>query len=250
MSLATIAHALRQAFRRRFRRDDLNAFDRRRTSQNGEDGIIEELARRLNVGRGFFVEFGVEDGKECNMAFASRRRGWRGIMLEGDPLKHAALAANYREFANVRCEQAFITRDNVVEIFERFAVPREFDLLSIDIDGNDYWVWERLGGYRPKIVVIEYNGTKPPPERWVMRYVPDFRWNVGESYWGASLASLEALGTRLDYALVGTDRNGVNAFFVRDDLVGGIGFPRKTASEAFHPTVYGLIPADGPFERV
>jgi hypothetical protein len=98
-------------------------------------------------------------------------------------------------------------------------------------------------------VAIEYNPTRPPPERWVMAYDPDHRWR-GDGYYGASLASLEALGARQGYALVGTDTRGVNAFFVRADLLARAGFPRRTALEAYHRSAYGQTPSDGPFVAV
>ncbi len=227
--------------------DTINAYERRTTSQNGEDGILHELFRRLGIGAGFFVEFGVEDGRQCNTA-ALAHAGWHGVMIEGDPEKFRGLSATYADLPAVRTVQAFVTAENIATLFAEHGVPREFDLLSIDIDGNDYWVWEALAAYRPRAVVIEYNGAHPPPERWVMAYNPDHRWG-DDTYYGASLASLAALGARLGYALIGTDRRGINAFFVRGDLLGAAGFPRRTPAEAFHPNAVGHRPGEGPFVR-
>ena len=226
--------------------DSINAYERKRSSQNGEDGILEEIFRRIGTRTPFFVEFGVEDGRECNTA-ALVRAGWNGMMIEGDPDKFAALAVTYADAPAVRLVNAYVSAENIASLFAANGVPVELDLLSIDIDGNDYWVWEALAAYRPRVVVIEYNATHPPPERWVMAYNPAHRWG-DDTYYGAGLASLEALGAQLGYALIGTDVRGVNAFFVRDDVLPAARFPRRTAAEAYHPPTVGHRPGDGPFE--
>ena len=247
MYLKMISQAVRHAFMRLVARDSVNGYERKIFSQNGEDGILREIFRRIGSPHRYFVEFGVEDGLECNSARLSRTLQWSGLLIEGDADKFRQLDANYRAFPAIKREHAFITRDNIAPIFSAARVPVEFDLLSIDIDGNDYYIWDALAGagYRPRVVVIEYNATRTPPERWVMRYNADHRW-TGDGYWGASLASLEALGTTRGYALIGTDEKGVNAFFVRDDLVTLSGFARRSAIEAYHPTDYGFTQTDGP----
>ncbi|MFN2460685.1 MAG: hypothetical protein ABR591_08365 [Candidatus Velthaea sp.] len=241
--------ALRRAATRIVAPNTLNAYERRVCSQNGEDGILQEIFRRIGTGRRFFVEFGVEDGRECNAAHLARNCDWSGVMIEGDAAQYARLNDNYRPFPAVRREHAFLTSENIDGVFRRCGIPLEFDLLSIDIDGNDYWMWEALAAFRPRVVVIEYNATRPPPERWVMRYNAEHRW-ARDGYMGASLASLEALGARLGYALLGTDENGVNAFFVREDFLAGSRFPRRSAAEAYHSTTYGFLRADGPAQAL
>ena len=129
--------------------------------------------------------------------------------------------------------QAFVDRDNIAGLFAANGVPADLDLLSIDIDGNDYWAWEALGEYRPSLVVIEYNPTYPPPVSWIMAYDPAHRWD-GTTYQGASLTALTRLAGRRGYALLGTDRHGVHAFFLRDDLVAASGFRVKPPEEAYH----------------
>jgi len=248
-SLKALLRRMRHAFMRAFVPNTINAYESKTFSQNGEDGIIAEIFSRIGTAKQYFVEFGVEDGLECNTALLARRKHWRGVMIEGDPEKHRKLNENYRPFPAVRREHAFITRENVDDVFRRCGIPLEFDLLSIDIDGNDYWVWEALEAFRPRVVVIEYNGTRPPPERWVMAYNPEHRWRE-DGYMGASLASLEALGLRLDYALVGTDEKGVNAFFIRFDVLAKSRFPQRSAAEAFHHNAYGLPKTDGPAEAI
>jgi hypothetical protein len=237
--------AVRHRIARLVRPNALNAYERRWSSQNGEDGILREIFRRLGSGDRTFVEFGVGDGRECNAA-ALIRRGWRGMLLEGDPASYAALRATYAGRSGVTLVPAFVTAENIVAIFRRHAIPLTFDLLSIDVDGNDYWIWEALAAYHPRVVTIEYNAAHPPPERWVMAYAPAHRW-AGDGYYGASLESLAALATRLGYALIGTDEHGVNAFFIRDDLLAQARFPRLSAAQAYHRNAYGQARTDGPF---
>jgi hypothetical protein len=249
MYLKLALRAVKHFFMRIFTPNALNGYERSEFSQNGEDGIVREVFRRIGTTNRFFVEFGVEDGLECITARLARRERWSGVMIEGSPQNFAALDANYRAFPDVKRIEAFITRENIADLFSAAGVPSEFDLLSIDIDGNDYWVWEALAAYHPRMIVIEYNATRPPPERWVMAYNPAHEWKR-DGYMGASLASLEALGTRLGYALIGTDEKGVNAFFLREDVLAAGRFPRLDAAAAFHPTDYGFQPADGAFEAI
>lgn len=246
MILRQTLRTVQRGLTRLVRPDTLNAYERRRSSQNGEDGILAEVFRRIGSGDRYVVEFGVADGRECNAA-ALVRAGWNGVLIEGDPAAFRALARTYAGVTGLRLVNAYVDAENIAALFREHGVPSAFDLLSIDIDGNDYWIWEALAAYRPRVVVIEYNAAHPPPERWVMAYDPAHRW-AGGGYYGASLASLEALGTRLGYALIGTDDNGVNAFFVRENLLGRVRFPRRTAAAAYHPNAYGQPAGEGPFE--
>ena len=217
---------------------DLRAFERRVYSQNGEDGILQELLRRVGTCTRFFVEIGVESGAECNCARLVLDEGWQGLFVEADSAQFAGLARRYAERAGVRCVHATATSANVEALLHNADVPRGFDVLSIDIDGNDYWVWAALANWRPRVVVIEYNAAHPPPVRWVMREDPAHRWD-GTAYYGASLASLAALGRKKGYTLVATDSTGVNAFFVCDELL--------TATDFLDPVVhYHYSPLDSP----
>ena len=144
-----------------------------------------------------------------------------------------------------------VTSANIEGLLEANGVPSEFDLLSIDIDGNDYWIWAAIQRWRPRVVVIEYNASFPPPRKWVMQENHAHRWN-GTNYFGASLASLTALGRAKGYTLVATDSNGVNAFFVRDELVAPDRFLDPIAAYHFSPPRYGPHqgghpPGSGPF---
>jgi hypothetical protein len=113
-----------------------------------------------------------------------------------------------------------ITPENVQELFTASGVPTELDVLSIDVDGADYWIWEAIDAYRPRAVVIEYNSAIDPRRRLVQPADLDGGWD-GTSYYGASLGALQTVGERKGYRLVHTELSGVNAFFVREDLADG-----------------------------
>jgi len=226
---------------------DLRAFDRKVYSQNGEDGIVAEIIRRVGVKYPYFVEFGVEAGVECNCARLVLEESWNGLFIEGAPPQYEKLAARYGGHPGIRCVNEYVSSANIEDILARNGVPEDFDLLSIDIDGNDYWVWAAIKRWRPSIVVIEYNAAYPPPQRWVMKENPEHRWN-GTNYYGASLASLAALGRRKGYSLVATNPDGVNAFFVRDDLVKDR-FVDPAAHWYYSPVGGGHPPGEGPFEK-
>jgi hypothetical protein len=213
----------------------LTAYELRVLSQNGEDGVLAEIFRRIGVAGGGFVEFGASDGAEGNAAFLAQVLGWPGVFLEADARSFAALERRYRGQAAVRTVQAAVEPDTLEGLLRGAGVPEEPDLLVIDVDGNDYWIWRALSTFRPRVVVIEYNGDLDPAVPRVMPYTPGWEWDHTSGY-GASLAALEALGTEKGYRLVHTELAGVNAFFVRDDLAGplpsGDEVPRRSASHS------------------
>jgi len=218
------------------------------SSQQGEDAMLREIFYRIGRGRRYFVEFGVEDGSVCNTALLASRYGWGGLYIEADARDAATLRKRWAHRSDIAVRQEFVTAENIAGIFAQAGVPEEPDLLSIDIDGNDYWVWKALAGYRPRAVVIEYNAAYPPPYRWIMAYNPNHRWDR-TSYFGASLSALAELGTRLGYALIGTDGNGLNAFFLRRDQLPESGLVELSPEQAYHPPRYGALRLPFPLGR-
>jgi hypothetical protein len=207
-------------------------------SQNDEDGILQEIFARIGVGASTFVEFGVEDGLQNNSRLLLYR-GWRGLWIEADAdAAHKVQSAFANELASKRLQlrSDFITRDNINELIASARLG-ELDLLSIDIDGNDYWIWQAVDS-RPRVVVIEYNAKFRPPTTWVMEYNARHRWDRSD-YHGASLQSLANLGRGKGYRLVGSGLAGVNAFFVRDDLCGDL-FPAPDAAALYNPPRFYL----------
>ncbi|HEY1746922.1 MAG TPA: hypothetical protein VGG11_09200 [Xanthobacteraceae bacterium] len=210
---------------------DINSFERRVYSQGGEDGIIAELFARIPH-HGYSAEISVGDGLECNSAYLIRHCGWKGLMVEGNPARFARLRASYAALP-VKCVDTFVDRENVATILRDAGAPRDLDLLGIDIDGNDYYIWEALADYAASVVVIEYISCFGPDVSKTIAYNPRHVWR-NDNYLGASLAALNKLGKRLGYALLGTNKRGLNAFFIRRDLLERSGFPEKTPQQAFH----------------
>lgn len=209
-------------------------------SQNDEDGILGEIFRRIGVARSEFIEFGCGDGGENNTLYLLLA-GWRGVWLDGDASNVAAASA-LRDAAQLgdrlRIEKSLVTAENVNAVLAAAGASAEPDLLSIDIDGNDFWVWSALEAVNSRVVVIEYNAMFQPPHRVVQRYDPVRRWD-GTSYFGASLKALEDLGVRKGYVLVGTGEPGINAFFVRRDLLRpGLFSEPYTAERHWRPANY------------
>jgi hypothetical protein len=183
---------------------DLRAHERSFRSQCGADGVLLRILQCIGTRSRYFVEFGAKDGFiESNTAHLRIDRGWGGLLLEGD-------AERVRE--PVRHE--FVTAENVNALFAKYRVPRDFDLLSIDVDGNDYWIWKAIDGYHPRVVVIEYNIFFGPSVCKTIPYSADFRWDK-TPYHGASLAALRKLGREKGYTLVHAESYAPNAFFVR-----------------------------------
>jgi hypothetical protein len=212
---------------------DLTASELRVFSQNGEDGVIAAILDAIGAGGGGFVEFGIQDGTEGNTIFLAQVMGWSGVYLEADDASFAALERRFAANPRVRTLHAAVEPATVEALFAQAGVPAEPDIVSIDVDGNDYWIWRALSAYRPRIVIVEYNGAVDPRERRVMPYTPGFRWD-GTSDYGASLGALEDLATEKGYRLVHTELAGVNAFFVREDLADGLpagdAVPRRSAN--------------------
>jgi hypothetical protein len=168
--------------------------------------------------------------------------------------KFTALSACYRDAPGIRTAHSLVTSQNIEDLLAANAVPADFDVLSIDIDGNDYWVWSAIRRWKPRLVAIEYNAAYPPPQKWVMKQNPDHVWD-GTTYYGASLTSLATLGREKGYALVATNSTGVNAFFVRADLIASDRFLDSAvhyhySAPAYGPQGHGHPPGDGPFLEV
>jgi hypothetical protein len=187
----------------------LTARGRRYWSQSNEDGILEEVLQRtgpLNKGR--FIELGVGDGTENNTV-ALLARGWDGIWAGGEPLAFEPVSFGRLEF-----RRAWITLQNINEIIPTRFVENT-DVISIDLDGNDYHFAERLlkESWRPKVWIVEYNARFPVGTHWVMPYEAAHCWD-GSDYFGASLSAFVELFRQFDYRLVACSAQGANAFFI------------------------------------
>jgi hypothetical protein len=207
-------------------------------SQWGEDGILQYLLGRVPITQDFFVEFGVEDYREANTRFLLLNDNWAGLVLDGSP-ENVERIREERWFwrHDIAAEHVFVTRENIDGVLARHAPDPDIGLLSIDIDGNDYWVWEAITTVRPRIVVCEYNSVFGPDAAVSVPYAAAFDRTQAHSsnlYWGASLAALCHLAERKGYVLAGSNTAGNNAFFVRVDCAARI--RAMSAREAYVPS--------------
>jgi hypothetical protein len=215
--------------------NDVREAEFRVFSQWGEDGIIQYLVRHIDVTRRIFVEFGVESYTEANTRFLLSNNQWSGLVIDGGAANIARIKRDPIYWAcNLKAECAFVTRENINAIMEKNGICGDIGLLSIDIDGNDYWLWQAIEVISPRIVVCEYNSHFGPTAQLTIPYDAEFmRENAHFSkiYYGASIAALWALGKRKGYSLVTSNSAGNNIFFVRDDVIGSL--RTVTAAEAY-----------------
>lgn len=204
-------------------------------SQNDEDGIIQEIFDRIGVTNKKFVEFGVQNGLESNCHYLLYK-GWNGLFIEGNEKYCKEIQIKFRpvlENGKLQLINDFVNRNNINQLIGNIYTG-DIDLLSIDIDGNDYHIWKAIHIIKPRVVVIEYNGKFSPDVEWVMAYYEHHNWR-GSDWHGASLKSLEILGKEKGYQLVGTNLNGANAFFVRSDLAKGKFYEPAIAEKLYNP---------------
>jgi hypothetical protein len=200
-------------------------------SQNSEDGVVLALVQEAGVTTRTFVEIGCGDNGG-DSGFLARELGWSGVMIDGsqEALDQVRLRFNERR---VRIVEAFVTRENVDELLRGAGIDGEVDFLSIDIDGNDIWVWEALESCSPRVVCVEFNAIFGPTRAVAVPYDANWTYEAGSDYYGASLAAFARLGRRKGYRLVAVEPRGVNAFFVRDDLAPHV--PEAEPEDAFFP---------------
>jgi len=192
-------------------------------SQNGEDGALLFLFSVLGTTSRVAIEMCAGDGIQCNTANLIVNHGWDGLLVDGNP----TLVERGRKFY-ARCPDTFsappiflnewVTAANVNQLVIDSGIGVDVDLLSLDLDGVDYWVWKELDIISPRVVVLEYQDIWGPDVAKTVPYRPDFTGDSGFNYQGASLLAFVKLARSKGYRLVGTERLGFNAFFVRDDV--------------------------------
>lgn len=193
-------------------------------SQTGEDGIIQFLINKVSVNKNNFIEFGVQNYTESNTRFLLQNNNWSGLVIDGsrDNINYIKNDPIYWRY-NLKAECAFIDCDNINNLIRNNGISGDIGLLSVDIDGNDYWVWDAINCINPSIVVCEYNSIFGPTAKVTIPYDKKFiRTNAHYSnlYYGASISALADLAELKGYSLVCSNRAGNNVFFVRNDLVG------------------------------
>lgn len=209
-------------------------------SQTGEDGIIQFLVAHLPNIPKTFIEFGVQEYIEANTRFLLKQDYWHGLIMDGSA---SALQYIQRDEINWRynliTKCAFITKDNINRLISEAEFSGEIGILSVDIDGNDYWIWNAIQGITPAIVICEYNATFGDDYPITIPYQPDFdrtTAHFSNLYFGASLPALCHLADQKGYDFIGCNRMGNNAFFIRRDSQHG--FQPLTAKEGFMPAQF------------
>lgn len=203
-------------------------------SQFGEDGIIQYLLSKIEIPNKVFIEFGVENYLESNTRFLLQHNNWSGLVMDGS-------AANIRFIKkdpiswrhDLTAVQAFITKENINALITAYTKETDIGLLSIDIDGNDYWILQALD-VRPRILVCEYNNIFGGTHAVTIPYSADFtrrKAHYSDLYFGASLRAITTLADSKGYDFVGVNSTGINAFFVRKDLAAP--FAKKKVEEVF-----------------
>lgn len=195
-------------------------------SQNGEDGILRYIFDQIGSTNRRFLEFGfgVTENNSLRLALHD---SFGGVFIDASARSVDLLnrTARSRGMPHVRGLTQFLTAENVCDVVQRAGCDGPLDLLSIDVDGNDYWLWQALIKDRARVVVIEYNASLGPSMSVTIPYEARFdreKRHPSGLYYGASLQALVRLGKRHGYALVGCDSKGVNAFFVRQDCLGAL----------------------------
>lgn len=212
----------------------LEKFEKSVFSQNGEDGIINYLIGKIGTFNSFYVEVGTENGEFCNSRYLREYGGFNGIMLDSD-----------NSNPNIGLYKEFVTSENINDLFVKYNVPHKFDILSIDIDYNTFWVWKSLSDiYKPIIVIIEYNTSFPPPLSVVVPYDENGKWEV-DDYFGASLCALDKLGKEKGYTLIYCEEMGVNSFFVLNEYLHLLDIEIREVGTIYKKGKYGIGPNGG-----
>ncbi len=192
-------------------------------SQWGEDGIIQHLTKSIEIKNKTFIEFGVEDFFESNCRFLLMKDDWKGFVIDGSKSNIQRLKNSYFYWKHhLDAVDKFITKENIEDILATSGFENDLGILSVDLDGNDFYILEAINNFSPRILICEYNPVFGGSRKITIPYQADFyRSNTHHSnlYWGASLAAMTYLADKKGYSLVGTNTAGNNAFYVRNDLL-------------------------------
>jgi hypothetical protein len=206
---------------------EFKCLERNVYSQSGEDGVIEWLFRQIQPRHRVCVEFGAWDGHNLSNTFnLVEQSGWTAIYIEADARKFRALEKTpsiYPSITPVHCLVSAAGKDSLDCILRRRNVPEDFDLLSIDVDGSDYDIWEGMTQFRPALVVIEHNPSIPPGIKYIDR--------GGRTFMGSSATALTELALKKGYGLLGCTFG--NSLFLREDLFDALSTRPQKVADAF-----------------
>lgn len=213
---------------------DLSRYEGGLYSEYGEDGVLARLFQLIPPRSRFCVELGAGDGITHNQTLLLRLQGWKSVLFDRE-----------RAIAAFGQQKAFITAENVNRLFEKWDIPQVFDLLSVHLNYNDFYIWRALHPkYRPAVVVIQYNSVHQADEALVAKYQPYY---VGDGtiYFGASMLALERLGREKGYTLVYAEKGGRSLFFVRDEVLQAAEWEFRGAGDV-EALDRGVVRGEGP----
>jgi hypothetical protein len=220
----------------------INEYEFKVFSQFGEDGIIDFLVKKTKIEKEEknFIEIGVGDYTECNSKFLLMNSYWSGIAIEGNKsfikkIKTSEICWKY----GLKIINLWIKKDNIEKIILENTKKNKIGLLSIDIDGNDYWIWKEIKNIKPVIVVIEWNSLFGKLKKLTVPYDDNFireEKHYSGQYWGASISALKDIGKKNGYSLVGSNSAGNNLFFVRNDRMNNL--LEKTTEDVYTKKIF------------
>ncbi len=188
-------------------------------SQWGDDGIINWLLDNLPIKNKIFIEIGTENYKESNTRFLIMKRNWSGNLIEANKLHTENIKKQniYWKY-DLNIQNIFVDKENINQVIKKFKLPKEIGLLSLDIDGNDYWIWEKIKAIEPIIFLCEYNAIFGDKKEISTPYKKNFsrtKFHYSNLAFGASIKAFEKLCFKKGYIFLGTNSNGVNAYFIK-----------------------------------
>ena len=205
--------------------ENLQDYEFKVFSQWGEDGMLQRLTQILDIPNKTFIEFGVEDFLESNCRFLLMKDNWQGFVIDGSEHNINRLKKSYFYWGtHLEAVHSFVTRENINALLHQSGFDPDLGILSIDLDGVDYYVLEAIDFFKPRILVCEYNAVLGGDRKISVPYRPDFqrtKAHYSNLYWGASLLAMTHLAEKKGYVLVGTTTARNNAFYVRRDLLNG-----------------------------
>lgn len=206
--------------------DNLEDIEFQVYSQWGEDGIIEYLVSKIPIENKFFIEFGVENYNESNTRFLMMNRNWSGLVIDGtkENIEYIQNRDYFWKY-NLTAVHSFITKENINNLISdslnSLSLDKDIGLLSVDIDGVDYWILNEIACIDPSIIICEYNGlfgnNKPLTVPYDEKFVTGDK-HYSNLYWGANLKAFNDLLTGKGYLYIGSNQQNLNAFFVKKDL--------------------------------
>ncbi|MES1217891.1 MAG: hypothetical protein ABUT20_20465 [Bacteroidota bacterium] len=234
--------------------NDLSEIEFQVFSQWGDDGIIQFIINKIDIPHKTFIEFGVENYRESNTRFLLVNNKWHGLIIDGSK-KNIDFVKNDPIYwaTHLFAKEAFITKKNINQLIQEEFLEKGYNkqigVLSIDIDGNDYWVWESINVISPIVIIAEYNALFGNENKWTVPYKEDFIRSVehhSRTYWGASLNAFCHLAKIKGYDFIGCNSNGNNAYFIKSEA--NTFFKKLTSSEGFKDSFFREYSENG--ERI